>query len=302
LLLWLSSTVSLKGISFATLQSVLQFMYRGEVSLSQEELPLFLSAAETLEMKGLSGNAGTNESTSPAAQNPLRKVLEVDLNDKESIFAQQTVKNNKQAFVAEQSRKRTHEQSYSEQSAPKRMKVHDSTEAHSPTWSFDESESLALSKETLLVNNYTDMLEEAEIIYTVVLDFDTGKKNYFTFNIEIITNKIYISLNITASDEQLHDISVRDDQMPIAISNEDNSEVFADEIEESPQVRVVDKSDDGMIKCPFCEYRSVHNFNVTTHIRIQHTHKDDKPFKCGKCSYATKRNGDIKRHEKTCKN
>ena len=43
----------LKGIQYADLVSVLNFMYHGEVNVAQEELNVFLSIAEDLKIKGL---------------------------------------------------------------------------------------------------------------------------------------------------------------------------------------------------------------------------------------------------------
>ena len=46
----------LKGVEFSYLQSVLIFMYHGEVNVAQEELNSFLAAAEELRVKGLTQN------------------------------------------------------------------------------------------------------------------------------------------------------------------------------------------------------------------------------------------------------
>jgi len=43
----------LKGVRFSDLQSVLNFMYHGEVNVSQDELNSFLAVAEDLKVKGL---------------------------------------------------------------------------------------------------------------------------------------------------------------------------------------------------------------------------------------------------------
>jgi len=43
----------LKGVEFTDLQSVLNFMYHGEVNVAQEELNSFLAVAEDLQVKGL---------------------------------------------------------------------------------------------------------------------------------------------------------------------------------------------------------------------------------------------------------
>merc|ERR1712013_787196 len=43
----------LKGVKLSNLQSILDFMYHGEVNLTQEDLNLFLKVAEELKVKGL---------------------------------------------------------------------------------------------------------------------------------------------------------------------------------------------------------------------------------------------------------
>ena len=57
----------LKGVEFTDLQSVLDFMYHGEVNVAQEELNSFLSVAEDLQVKGLTQNNSPN----PPKQKPV---------------------------------------------------------------------------------------------------------------------------------------------------------------------------------------------------------------------------------------
>jgi len=61
----------LKGVEFTDLQSVLNFMYHGEVNVAQEELNSFLSVAEDLQVKGLTqNNAPTNSNPKPELPSP----------------------------------------------------------------------------------------------------------------------------------------------------------------------------------------------------------------------------------------
>merc|ERR1719449_338252 len=57
----------LKGVKYTDLQSVLNFMYHGEVNIAQDELNSFLAVAEDLQVKGLTQNGGAPSS------NPLPK-------------------------------------------------------------------------------------------------------------------------------------------------------------------------------------------------------------------------------------
>jgi len=52
----------LKGVKYTDLQSVLNFMYNGEVNVAQEELNSFLAVAEELRVKGLTQNQGGSQS------------------------------------------------------------------------------------------------------------------------------------------------------------------------------------------------------------------------------------------------
>jgi hypothetical protein len=47
--------VILKDVCHKDLVAILQFMYRGEVNVRQEELATFLKTAEMLQIKGLTG-------------------------------------------------------------------------------------------------------------------------------------------------------------------------------------------------------------------------------------------------------
>jgi len=51
----------LKGVEFTDLQSVLNFMYHGEVNVAQEELNSFLAVAEDLQVKGLTQGEGSKD-------------------------------------------------------------------------------------------------------------------------------------------------------------------------------------------------------------------------------------------------
>eukprot|EP00091_Calanus_sinicus_P014076 TRINITY_DN3142_c0_g1_i2.p2 TRINITY_DN3142_c0_g1~~TRINITY_DN3142_c0_g1_i2.p2 ORF type:complete len:142 (-),score=63.23 TRINITY_DN3142_c0_g1_i2:55-480(-) len=67
--------IILKDVSFLHMSAILEFMYHGEVSVTQEELPAFLKTAEKLEVKGLAedeemekGEATVEESEGEAEQ------------------------------------------------------------------------------------------------------------------------------------------------------------------------------------------------------------------------------------------
>jgi len=53
--------IYLRGVQFSDLQSVLNFMYQGEVNIAQEELNSFLAVAEDLRVKGLTQKQTEND-------------------------------------------------------------------------------------------------------------------------------------------------------------------------------------------------------------------------------------------------
>jgi len=55
----------LKGVKYADLVSVLNFMYHGEVNVAQEELNSFLAVAEDLKVKGLTQSNSASDNSKP---------------------------------------------------------------------------------------------------------------------------------------------------------------------------------------------------------------------------------------------
>ncbi|XP_025421330.1 sex determination protein fruitless-like isoform X18 [Sipha flava] len=74
--------VILKDVKFQELKSMMDYMYRGEVNISQDKLSTFLKAAESLQIKGLTDGGGTEEgaaTTAPAKApiaTPVRKPVQ----------------------------------------------------------------------------------------------------------------------------------------------------------------------------------------------------------------------------------
>jgi hypothetical protein len=61
----------LKDVKFQELRAMMDYMYRGEVNISQDQLAALLKAAESLQIKGLSdsrGGGGNNNSTNAPSQ------------------------------------------------------------------------------------------------------------------------------------------------------------------------------------------------------------------------------------------
>ena len=62
----------LKGVKYTDLQSVLNFMYHGEVNVAQEELNSFLAVAEDLRVKGLTQGPGSAAHSSKPKSDHIR--------------------------------------------------------------------------------------------------------------------------------------------------------------------------------------------------------------------------------------
>lgn len=56
----------LKDVKFQELRAMMDYMYRGEVNISQDQLAALLKAAESLQIKGLSDNRGSSSSSAAA--------------------------------------------------------------------------------------------------------------------------------------------------------------------------------------------------------------------------------------------
>ena len=67
----------LKGISFSGIQSVLNFMYYGEVNIAQEDLNTFLAVAEELQVKGLTQSQNQTKSSPPLPQSQSRPASKI---------------------------------------------------------------------------------------------------------------------------------------------------------------------------------------------------------------------------------
>eukprot|EP00092_Neocalanus_flemingeri_P012672 GFUD01013656.1.p1 GENE.GFUD01013656.1~~GFUD01013656.1.p1 ORF type:complete len:326 (+),score=77.09 GFUD01013656.1:43-1020(+) len=64
----------LKGVKYADILSVLNFMYHGEVNVAQEELNSFLAVAEDLQVKGLTQNQSNQPQST--TQIPSEKIID----------------------------------------------------------------------------------------------------------------------------------------------------------------------------------------------------------------------------------
>ena len=81
--------IYLKGIKFEDLLACLQFMYQGEVSVAQENLNSFLSAAEELKVRGLTQDARKEDKPPTAGcHKPIKSNKKSELNVPQDIKAE----------------------------------------------------------------------------------------------------------------------------------------------------------------------------------------------------------------------
>ncbi|KAJ8894508.1 hypothetical protein PR048_007162 [Dryococelus australis] len=68
--------IFLRDVNYTEMKSLLQFMYKGEVNVSQNLLPMFLKTAESLQIRGLTDNAvrKREDSLSHISESPVRTV------------------------------------------------------------------------------------------------------------------------------------------------------------------------------------------------------------------------------------
>jgi len=69
--------VILKDVTFCELKAMLDYMYRGEVNISQDQLGTFLKAAESLQIKGLTDNSSSGNGEIPVKRpsEQLRRLI-----------------------------------------------------------------------------------------------------------------------------------------------------------------------------------------------------------------------------------
>lgn len=64
----------LKDVTYQELRSMMDYMYRGEVNITQEQLGSFLKAAESLQIKGLTESSGRSDRKLDARKNATRNI------------------------------------------------------------------------------------------------------------------------------------------------------------------------------------------------------------------------------------
>lgn len=81
-------------MKYTEIESLLKFMYQGEININQEDLPTFLTVAQTLQIRGL-----TAEDTSSANAFPIfDSQLNIDPNNSQNIAQSNVSRINKTSY------------------------------------------------------------------------------------------------------------------------------------------------------------------------------------------------------------
>ena len=98
--------VILKDVPYADMKSLLDFMYRGEVSVDQERLTAFLRVAESLRIKGLTevndDKPNRDQSGTPPTNTTQNRIHPYVLQQQQQRKAQQAQQAQQAAVVAQQ--------------------------------------------------------------------------------------------------------------------------------------------------------------------------------------------------------
>lgn len=76
--------VFIKDVKYSELHAIVEFMYRGEVNISQDQLSSLLKTAEALKVKGLAEVGGAEQSNESSENNPSTSTIPVSTSNNNS--------------------------------------------------------------------------------------------------------------------------------------------------------------------------------------------------------------------------
>ncbi|XP_069686649.1 modifier of mdg4-like isoform X6 [Periplaneta americana] len=269
--------VILKDVCHKELVAILQFMYRGEVNVRQEELATFLKTAEMLQIKGLTGDDSLSEEESvPFPPTPVR-----------------TKAPRRTAEKTPQSVRATPEKKQPVAPVPEIITA-EPEESSTPQYKRMRSETSAPVLNSPVVSEETSTVELMEI--------SNPKQEPVEYESEIeeverLQNRdeSLVQLLGGESSQTLQDSSQGSSIFASIPSASQDSGLPQDSGQGSPENCAWIATAHLNIKCPLCSRDFVNKSNLNIHIRD--VHSDERgPFSCPQCGKQVKNRSCLRVH------
>ncbi|XP_069686653.1 modifier of mdg4-like isoform X10 [Periplaneta americana] len=260
--------VILKDVCHKELVAILQFMYRGEVNVRQEELATFLKTAEMLQIKGLTGDDSLSEEESvPFPPTPVR-----------------TKAPRRTAEKTPQSVRATPEKKQPVAPVPEIITA-EPEESSTPQYKRMRSETSAPVLNSPVVSEETSTVELMEI--------SNPKQEPVEYESEIEEVE-----RLQNRDESLVQLLGGESSQTLQDSSQGSS-IFASIPSASQDSGLPQDSGQGVqprkYPCPQCDREFVNNRNLTVHMRDAHG-EDRGPFRCPYCNKLSKNKSSLRNH------
>jgi len=249
--------IYLRGVSYADMTAVLNFMYHGEVNVAQEDLNTFLAIAEDLKVKGLTQHDTVKETSQEIADNGEKSERSSTSADSPSVDRKRSIKRPTEAPL---------------QKKPRDADAHDNDVVHiksEPTFAAAESPSNAISiaevsygrdSSRAMVKPGEEGLREDGLDIEDGLDREDGLDSHLDY-----------------SYEDYHQVSYGEGSQ---MSTDSLSKELVKTEEEVS--RLVARRQDGSFQCNACGKTSNKVTNIKNHIEAHHT--STTGYTCGLCN------------------
>ncbi|XP_050502536.1 longitudinals lacking protein, isoforms H/M/V isoform X13 [Diabrotica virgifera virgifera] len=308
----------LKDVKFQELKAMMDYMYRGEVNISQDQLGALLKAAESLQIKGLSDNRKGETERKPTPAPPPKSPQPTTLPKVQGLTIEQRAReDSREGSMSPGPRKKKRLRRKSEE-----LDNHDasnSSESHSlpaqsiPTlpaiskmnMNADVPEQIETKSEILTRHKQTDDMPQVPIIKEKI---ETHTELMLEPKSEYVEEMNEDSIeDLTLDDDDLSNMEQVDDQAgPSHGAGEGSSQGFGgwhmgnqsqDEVFLAAQEAVGAHRDSqvvGSYECPNCNKRYRTKGNLKQHMNFRCLNK--RQFRCKLCKHSFSSKGDLKGH------